>query len=301
VTELNAKRPVLDHGYVQYIDHLGDDLSPLEAARMSTGKETGVDVAKDDALRTRLWRDHHVSPFEMCDLVVEIQCPIFVLRQIDRHRTVDYDGTVIESQDENARQFMSRNEFSGRYATMPDLFFVPPVERIQKKGVANKQGSEGSLERDVQEKMQGLLKVGVRQARADYEEMIASGVSSEIARVALPLNQYTKLRLKGSLLSWLKFSNLRLRTDVQLECRVYAQEIAKILRRLWPKSWEVFEEHTLYAATFTRTEARQCAEALTTAVNALRGVVTAETIAEMERLGAKLRRGPLSGLVPDGD
>lgn len=251
--DLKEKRLVLDHGYVQYIDHLGNDNTPLEAARLSTGKETGVDIAKDDALRLRLWRDQHTSPFEMGELVVEIQCPIFVLRQIDRHRSVDYDGTTIESEDENARQFTSRNEFSGRYATMPDLFFIPPVERIQKKGVANKQGSEGALDPETQSKVRDLIAAGSHNARVDYENMIAKGVASEIARVALPLNQYTKLRLKGTLLTWLKILNLRLRLDVQLETRLFFHEIAKIVRRLWPKTWAIFEEHTLYSATLSRT------------------------------------------------
>ena len=251
--DLNEKRPVLDHGYVQYVAHLGDDNSPLEAARMSTGRETGVDIAKDDALRLRLWRDQHTTPFEMCELVVEMQCPIFVLRQIDRHRTVNYDGTVIETEDENPRQFMSRNEFSGRYATMPDLFFVPPLDRIQKKGVANKQGSEGALDPATQGAARDMIVGGTRDARSIYETMVTMGVASEIARVALPLNQYTKLRLKGSLLTWLKFLNLRLRPDVQLECRVYAQEIAKIVRRLFPKTWAIFEEETLYAVKLNAT------------------------------------------------
>lgn len=253
MTELTEKRLVLDHGYVQYIDHMGDDLSPLEAARLSTGRETGVDVQADDKLRARLWSEFHTSPFEMAELVVEMQCPIFVLRQLDRHRSIDYDGTTIESADENARQFMSRNEFSGRYSTMPDLFFIPPAERIQKKGVANKQGSAGGLDPHVQHELREFLEKQTKLSRETYERLVEAGVASEIARVALPLNQYTKIRLKGSLLSWLKVLDLRLRLDVQLECRVFAQEIAKIVRRLWPRMWAVFEEHTLYAVTIPAT------------------------------------------------
>lgn len=289
--ELNAKRPVLDHGYVQYIDHLGNDLSPLEAARMSTGKETGVDPVKDDALRLRLWRDNHTSPFEQCELVVEIQCPIFVLRQIDRHRTVDYDGTVIESEDENPRQFMSRNEFSGRYATMPDLFFIPDVDRIQKKGAANKQGSAGALDRDDQEAVRESILNGTQIARRSYEWMVDKNVASEIARVALPLNQYTKLRLKGSLLTWLKFLNLRLRLDVQLECRVYAQEIAKVVRRLFPKTWKIFEDETLYAIKLNVGDRMALTKILMEQVPGIDGM----------KSWARLTHQPTQALVPDGD
>jgi len=286
MTELTEKRPVLDHGYVQYIDHMGDDLSPLEAARLSTGRETGVDVQADDKLRSRLWSEFHTSPFEMAELVVEIQCPIFVLRQIDRHRSIDYDGTTIESQDENARQFMSRNEFSGRYSTMPDLFFIPPAERIQKKGVANKQGSEGGLDPELQKKIRSQFEDQTQGSRAFYEQLIGAGVASEIARVALPLNQYTKIRLKGSLLSWLKVLDLRLRLDVQLECRVFAQEIAKIVRRLWPRMWSVFEEHTLYAVTIPATAREALIKLL------------ADQHSDLVKL---LKPSEPRGLVPEGD
>ncbi len=246
---------VLDHGYVRLVDWMGNDLSPLEAARMSTDNPTGVDSDKDDRLRTRLWGDKHTSPFEMNELVVEVQCPMFVLRQMDRHRTatVANAGTYFEDYDE-FRKFTNRNEFSGRYSVMPDLYYIPPHERIQKKGKANKQGSAGALDFDHQEMVQYEVKFITGRARESYDNIIGTGCASEIARLVLPQNQYTKIRLKACLLHWLKFFDLRLRGDVQKETRAFAQAIAWITRALWPKCWDVFEEFNLYGAQLSRTD-----------------------------------------------
>lgn len=257
---------VLNHGYIRYIGHLGSDLAPIESARMSTNKESGVDEKKDDGLRDYLWRMQHTTPFEANELIVEIQCPIFVLRQIDRHRTVKYDELEVrievESVDQTMREFTSRNEFSGRYSEMPDLFYIPELARIQRKSATNKQGSAEPLSEHDQQEVQKLLLESTAHARQVYENLIARGVASEIARVALPLNQYTKVRLKASLLNWFKFLDLRLRHDVQLETRVYAQAIGKICKQLWPKAWAVFEEHNLYGARLSRTERQTLHEAI---------------------------------------
>jgi len=254
---LLIEHKMLDHGYVRYVNHMGNDLTPLEAARMSTDKETGVDVEADDRLRERLWRDLHTTPFEQCELVVELQLPIFCLRQIDRHRTVARDETiieVIETIDETMHAHTTRNEFSGRYSTMPDLFYIPAADRVRKKGTANKQGSSEPLAEEQQREWSGRWAGEARHARVVYEEAVATGMASELARIHLPLNQYTKLRLKACLLNWLKFLNLRLRPDVQWETRLYAQAIGRICRVLWPKTWAVFEEHSLYSVRLSRTE-----------------------------------------------
>jgi len=258
------KFDVLDHGYVALVDYMGTDLSPLASARMSTNNPTGADEKKDDSLRKRLWKDSHTSPFERNVLVVEVQCPIFVLRQIDRHRTVKYDELTItvESVDTVMREFTNRNEFSGRYSEMPDIFFVPETDRVQRKGVTNKQGSADPLPAEVQYEVRKKIQNATRVARETYEEIIAAGVASEIARVALPLNQYTKVQLQASLLNWFKFLDLRLRPDVQLETRVYAQKIAHIVKTLWPKCWEVFEENTLGAMKISRTDRKVLADVL---------------------------------------
>lgn len=254
------KQRTLDHGYVQRAGVLGDDLEPVRSARMSTDTPTGVDVIKDNRLNERLWRERHTSPFESNILVVELQLPLFVLQQIDRHRTVSIcnsetyvERVAIEDYD-SFRTFHSENEFSARYSTMPDLSYSPLPSRIGKKGIANKQGTEGGFsDQDVESALEAL-RVATSVARGEYDRMIAMGVSSELARFALTYTQYTKVRIQANLLNWLKFLDLRLRPDVQLETRIYARQIARIIRELWPACWRHFEEHTLYAITFSAHE-----------------------------------------------
>ena len=224
---------------------MGTDLTPLEAARMSTGNETGVDEAKDDGLRDFLMRHQHSTPFEMCELHLEVQAPIFVFRQWHRHRTQSY------------------NEFSGRYAEMPDLFYVPDPNRVKGKGQMNKQGSEGALSKVIIEDFVG--KIGEEQlvARNAYEQHVGMGIANELARINLPLSQYSKMRVKANLLNWFRFLKLRLDPHAQYEILVYAEAVARIISELWPKCWEVFDEHMLHAKSFSRSEL----EILTALVN----------------------------------
>lgn len=244
--------PVLDHGYVKYVDSMGDDNSMLVAARMSTSTPTGVDAEKDNKLRTRLWKDLHTSPFEMAELCIEMQLPMFVMRQIDRHRTLDYDdGSCVESVDDISRKYMNRNEFSGRYSVMPELFYLPAVDRIQSQSKLNKQSSGEPLDQKTRENMVKVISDATYQAHASYKQLLSAGVAKELARVVLPQNQYTRVQIKGSLLSWLKFLRLRLPDDVQWETREYANRIAQLVKLLWPKTWEVFETETLHTTTFT--------------------------------------------------
>lgn len=241
---MHEKRQVLDHGYVMLVDYLGDDDSPLVAARMSTSTPTGEDVVRDARLRRRLWKDKHTSPFEMCELVVEIQCPIFVLRQLDRHRTIKHGGEVdcIDSVDEHIRSFMSRNEFSGRYSVMEDILYVPREERIRGRSAINKQGSGDMLSTEDQRQAVELIASANRAMMLAYQTLVAMGVSNEVSRIILPLSTYTRLQLKGSLLNWFKFLDLRLAPDVQEETRAFVVQIASIVRSLWPATWAVFAE-----------------------------------------------------------
>lgn len=236
---------VLDHGRVKYVDHMGTDNSSLFAARMSTDNPTGVDDSKDDRLRKFLWTHGHTSPTEMAELVVEIQCPLFVMRQLDRHRTVDYaNDLAVETVDEIPRKFMSRNEFSGRYSVMPDLFYVPTVDRVRGSHVTNKQSSGDELPLETQTEFVKMVTDLSNRALEDYTKAIETGVSRELARILLPSNKYSRIMLKGSLLSWLKFLKLRDQEDVQWETRQYAIALATIIKDLFPKSYKVFYDHT---------------------------------------------------------
>jgi thymidylate synthase (FAD) len=247
---------------VKLVNAMGDDLEPLRSARMSTDNPTGVDRVKDDRLRDRLWAEKHTSPWESNILVVEMVVPMFVLRQIDRHRTMSVSEPTVEDYDD-FRKFTSRNEYSARYSRMPDLYYVPPASRFQKKSLLNKQGSGDPLTENEQWTARAGVELSTDSARLAYDKLIEMGVSSELARIVLPFNQGTKIRLQASLLNWFKFLELRLAPAVQEETRAYAQAISTCIQQLWPRCYEAFEEHTLGAITLSRTEVRLLRDLLT--------------------------------------
>lgn len=246
---------VLDKGYVKYVDSMGNDLSPIESARMSTDNPTGVDEIKDDKLREFLWKNQHTSPFESLILTIEAKLPIFVLREFDRHRSVDIDNTVIDTQDD-FRKYNSRNEFSGRYAEMPNEYYVPTVDRVQGQSSINKQGSEGKVEDSSQEQFITEIKEYCDLAYKDYKDHLSWGIAREVARISLPLNQYTKVRVTANFTNWAKFLKLRLDEAAQWEIRQYAHAISEIIKELWPKTYKVFEKYSIDAVVFTKEEAK---------------------------------------------
>lgn len=218
---------LLDNGYVNYVAHMGDDMMPLQAARMSTGNPTGLDTEKDEKLRNYLWRNGHATPFEMSVLQVEVQCPIFVAREWMRHRTQSF------------------NEFSGRYAEMPDLYYLPDESRIVSQSQINKQSSGDALAQDAIDEARDIILDITREARYAYERLLDLGVARELARSVLPVSQYTKFRAQANLRNWLHFLNLRMADNAQYEIRVYANAVAEMIEHLWPNTWKVFKSHTL--------------------------------------------------------
>ena len=241
-----SKVQVLDHGYVSYINSMGDEESIIEAARQST---TGAFVSwdpyeghpkGDEGLLGRLYKDRHSTPFEMCELLVEMQTPLFVVREIQRHRTFSF------------------NEQSGRYVQIPDIHYVPVPKRLVKQSKTNKQASSVEMVRlDLAEQIVRDLEADQKRVYSNYQWMLDIGLARELARLNTPLSRYTRFRMKGNLRNWLHFLNLRLRADVQEETRLFAEEVAKIVKELWPKTWALFEEWDLHALTLSRTQAEE--------------------------------------------
>jgi len=239
--------PVLDHGYVKYIAHLGTDEAIIDAARMSTNGgfiswEPYEGHPKGDAgLLKFLYKNQHLTPFEMGgDLVIEAQAPIFVVREWFRHRT------------------MSFNEASARYAVMPDLHYLPPVERMVKQDQKNKQaGAEERLDNALAVTAQDLMKREQRWLYDDYKALIEEGLAREVARINTPVSRYTRFRAKANLRNWLQFLHLRMAENAQQEIRVFADAVAILVKQLWPRTWELFEEYTLHGKHLSRTEAEQ--------------------------------------------
>ena len=244
---------VLDHGYVNLIESWGSDEIIIESARMSTGRgfkgwghwycstcETGFGGGSDcplcqgqgeyksgdERLLRYLWEHKHHSPFEMGGLTVEVQAPIFVFREWHRHRTQSY------------------NELSARYTELPDLYYTPSISRLMagKQSSANKQGSEGGFTEELARKFQIEIELITTQCRSAYELLLANGVSRELARLVIPVNQYSRMRASANLRNWLAFLSLRMDPAAQFEIREYANTVGDIIKDRFPRTWELFTE-----------------------------------------------------------
>ncbi|RTL07638.1 FAD-dependent thymidylate synthase [Candidatus Dependentiae bacterium] len=215
--------PVLDHGFVRYIDHMGTDTRIVEAARISyRSPSKGAD--QDQKLLEYLWKNKHTSPFEMCKLTLNIKMPIFVMRQYVRHR------------------MQNLNEVSARYTQLPAEFYLPTVWRVQ--DTKNKQGSV-TVEQPPewhQRQAQRLMKL-CDDAYAIYEAMLADGVAREMARMVLPVNIYTEIYACWDLKNLMHFITLRDDGHAQSEIQEYGRAIKSICRELFPGVVKAYEKY----------------------------------------------------------
>lgn len=222
--EEGMKLNVLDHGYVQYVEHWGSDERIIESARMSTGKGfQGWDT--DMKLLTFLYSHRHMTPFEMCGLTLEIKAPIFVFREWHRHRTQSY------------------NEMSARYIPLPDENYIPSVDRILMQGGSNKQAqstnakemTEGDVERN-----RILLSSFYKDAQEFYQMFLNEGWPKELARLVVPVGRYSRMRASANLRNWLQFLTLRMDSAAQWEIRQYANTVGVFIAQRFPRTWELF-------------------------------------------------------------
>ena len=224
---------VLDHGYVEGIESWGSDEAIVSAARMSTQKGvTGWGTPEkpgDEKLLGFLWRNKHSTPFEFCGMTVEVQAPLFVFREWHRHRTQSY------------------SEASARYSPLPDLNYVPTVERLMANAKdGNKQAGTikdaEELTPELAAEFQKSLEYTYSHAEAVYQSALRKGVPKELARIHLPVGRYSKMRASSNLRNWLGFLALRLPGNAQYEIRVYARAVKVLLEDRFPRTLALFEE-----------------------------------------------------------
>ena len=244
---------------VTHIDHMGSDLSVVNAARVSFGKESvfkdecfncgglalrkypGIDLYecrecyidipaerliledRDAKLIRYLAKHNHKSPFNHAFATFHVKAPVFVARQLVKH------------------EYMPWNEISRRYVDEEPEFYQP--EEWRGRSADKKQGSEGSV---------GMIDVGGKfplspttiQSLSDgksleaYRNFIAAGVCPEQARMVLPQSMMTEWFWSGSLFAFAKMCGLRLKDDTQYETRVVAEKIEDVMMKLFPVSWE---------------------------------------------------------------
>lgn len=252
---------VLDHGYVMLVDDWGSDERIVEAARMTTGKgflgwgpvrickhckrnaeELGPvgmwqhcsavmdlhdweEKPGDERLLRYLWKNKHHTPFEMAGATFEVQAPIMVFRQWFTHRT------------------QSRNEHSARYGELPALDYLPEAARLAAEPAGNRQAA-GVAPFDAEGAAAWLKLLADHYADAQdlYQLGLRYGVPKELARLPLTVARYSKMRVSANLRNWLHFLGLRCDTHAQWEIRQYADEIARQLAELFPRTLALWQE-----------------------------------------------------------
>lgn len=231
---------VLDHGFIRLVDYMGSDLSIVRSARVSYDADwrTGEDAGKDEKLIAYLLRNKHSTPFESVRFLFEIAAPIFVLRQHDRHRTIDdpsnFCGLAYQ-------KYWSYNEVSARYTELPEEFYIPELTRITTQSTSNKQMSsneQNPFAEEIQEDMQETCKTAFKA----YRRMIENGCPRELARIVLPLATYTRFFAAVDLHNFLHWASLRIGAHAQHEIRVYAEAGVNLVRNICPiaiSSWDL--------------------------------------------------------------
>lgn len=206
---------VLDHGYVALVDVMGNDRTPARTAR--TSYRNRIDrTPEDDARLTRyLVRNRHTTPLEFCQILFYMKLPIFVARQIVRHRTA------------------SINEISLRYVKAAREFYVPAPERCQRQATDNKQGSSSQVV-DHPSVVRFTIQRAGDVAFDAYERLLAAGLAAELARSVLPLGTYTEWYWRIDLHNLLHFLRLRLDPHAQWEVREYAGAALRLVRGRFP-------------------------------------------------------------------
>ena len=220
-------------GFVKLLDVMGDDEEVENSARISYGEGTRK-VNQTRNLIRYLMRHKHTSPFEMCEVKFHLKLPIFIMRQLVRHRTANL------------------NEYSGRYSVMSDEFYLPEGDYLAKQSTTNSQGRGEVLEQ------QGLLQFEFNRiydgASMAYQVLLEHDLSREVARALLPVANYTECIWKIDLHNFFHFVKLRSDSHAQREIRDYADAMYELVKPNFPLCCEAFEDYVQGATTFSKQE-----------------------------------------------
>ena len=205
---------------VTLIDSMGSDLTVVNAARVSFNKKSDWDedntlTVTDSILISYLARHKHMSPFGHCFATFHVKAPVFVARQLVKHK------------------FLRWNEVSRRYVDHEPEFYEPTTWRKRSKD--KKQGSEGEI--TLGYKTISTLAKNAVWYRKTYKKLIDDGIAPEQARMTLPLSLMTEWYWSGSLDAWSDMCKLRQSEDTQEETRLVANSISMDMGTLFPDSW----------------------------------------------------------------
>ena len=214
---------------VTLMDSMGDDLTVVNAARVSFGKQseglgfsgtftttmTPILHDTDKRLIKYLAKHRHMSPFGHAFASFHVKAPIFVARQLVKHK------------------FLRWNEISRRYVDDDPEFYEPDVWRD--KSEDKKQGSGGKSQSQYFPNI--YVKEVADKALGDYKKMLVQGICPEQARMVLPQSTMTEWYWSGSLDAFSDMCNLRCKEDTQFETRIVADEISACMKDLFPIAW----------------------------------------------------------------
>ena len=227
-----------------YIDHMGSDLSVVNAARVSFGKRSEWEWSdeegatnytfgqgdgkihlklsdRDTKLIKYLAKHKHISPFGHAFASFHVKAPVFVARQLVKHK------------------FLRWNEISRRYVDDEPEFYMPDVWRG--RSADKKQGSDGVI--DMYYDDHALLAETHGQALTTYKELLDKGVAPEQARMVLPQSTMTEWYWSGSLDAFASMCHLRCKPDTQYESRIVAEAIDDEMSKLFPVAWEALRAY----------------------------------------------------------
>jgi thymidylate synthase (FAD) len=213
---------VLDQGFVRLDGALADDLSVVNAARVSFGvRKTAMEPA-DEGLIRFLMRERHGTPFEHNTFRFHVRCPIFVAREWFRHRLGSF------------------NEFSARYSEIASDFYVPAAQDVRtqvgKPGAYVFEPVDGELAERTRERMHEAYE----SAYAAYRSMLDDGVAKEVARAVLPVGIYTEFYWTLNARSLMNFLSLRNAETAQREIRRFAEAVEQHFAALMPVTHAAF-------------------------------------------------------------
>ena len=211
-------------GSVELLDTFGDDLTVVNAARVSFAKESTVLEPRDGKLINYLADHNHITPFFHPQARFRLKMPIYVAREWFRH-TVGF----------------ARNEVSRRYVDSAPELYCPPEGHLRERDTNKKQGSKPTP-------IAG--ETIWRAAIADhhdkslelYNDLLKAGVAPEVARGVLPQSMYTEFIETGSLYAYARLCRLRLDPQAQREIQVFAEAVSCLLAEKFPVSWEALKK-----------------------------------------------------------
>jgi thymidylate synthase (FAD) len=256
--------PIYEHGFVGLIETMGSDSAICQAARVSYG--TGTKSVSDDRNLIRyLVRHKHTSPLEMAEVKFHVKLPIFVMRQLVRHRTANL------------------NEYSARYSVLSDEFYVPTDAYLAPQSTTNKQGRAGELRPHEKVTIKTVLKMVNTMAYRAYSFLLGEtkeplvgfgelgedfpGLSRELARTIMPVSNYTECFWKCDLHNFFHFCRLRMDSHAQQEIQDFAKAMYDLAKPHFPEAAQAFEDYIFNSKTLSAMDIRFVKDIMTDSID----------------------------------